>query len=321
MLKFDSKMQLPYNDYGSMMRRRFGGRVQKLAIDAGFGCPNRDGRVGRGGCSFCSNEIFSPAYCQESKSLAEQVRSAIEFHRSRRRNADYYLAYFQSGTNTYADVDTLSRAYYEVLNAGDVEGLIIGTRPDCISSEILQLLEEIAHKYYVAVEYGIESVDDATLEHVGRGHNFSVAMEAVELTRQAGIDVGAHFIVGLPNRSRGQILDAVATINELGLNYIKFHQLQIHRHTRIASEWVEHPERFLLGARESLRQYVELMVDILRRLDPAIAVDRLASSSPSRNIIHSPLGGVTVEDVRRAIVGRMEELGALQGDLSEVGIK
>lgn len=315
MSKYNDESLMPFTDYGSVMRRKFGGRVQKLALDAGFTCPNRDGKVGVGGCSFCAMESFSPSYCREARDLYEQLDLAVEFHATRRRLADYYFAYLQAGSNTYANVNTLRCIYSAILRHSDISGLIIGTRPDCVDSEILQLLEDLSNKGYIAVEYGIESVDDATLRHVGRGHDFAVARWAVAETRKRKIDVGAHFIIGLPNRTKEQTLAAVNEINSLGINYIKFHQLQVHASTRLAEEYRLHPERFMLRGKHALEEYVELMVEIVRRLDPRIAIDRFASSSPLRDVIHSPLGGVSVADVRRMIGNRLTALGARQGDL------
>ena len=155
--------QLPYNDYGSTMRRKLGGRVQKLSIDAGFSCPNRDGKIATGGCTFCLGEAFRPSYCQHSNDIHQQIESALRFHAARGRRADYFIAYQQSGSNTYSDINTLERIYSEALSHPAIAGLIIGTRPDCINSEILQILEHLSHRTYIAIEYGIESVYDTTL--------------------------------------------------------------------------------------------------------------------------------------------------------------
>lgn len=305
---------LPYNDYGAAMRRRFSGRVQKLSIDAALSCPNRDGRVARGGCTFCLNDAFSPAYCRESSSVAEQIDRGIAFHTSRQRVADNYIAYFQAGTNTNAPVDVLEKLYSEALNHPAVSGIIIGTRPDCISSEIVDLLSDLAQRYYVAVEFGIESTCDATLQHVNRGHSFADAERAVRLVRERGIDVGAHFILGLPNESRQMLLDQMYAINSLGLTSIKFHQLQIYRSTPMAKEWAEYPERFLLrdyGADD----YVGLVVDIVRRLSADVAIERFASQAPRGMLLHSPLGGVSLDRLRAMFISAMRSGGYTQGDL------
>lgn len=306
---------LPYNDYGSAMRRKIGGRVQKLAIDAGLSCPNRDGTIGFGGCTFCLGEAFSPAYCREATSITEQIERALRFHSARDRRADAYLAYFQSNTNTHADTAHLERLYNEALSHPAISGIIIGTRPDCITSEILQLLAYIAQSKYVAVEYGIESVYDTTLNHVNRGHNFAQAVDAVTQTKAAGIDVGAHFILGLPNETTNDILAGIHHINALGIDFIKFHQLQIYRNTAMEREWREHPERFLFGTESSTEEYINLIVGIIRRLDPRIAIERLASQAPRNLIAHSPLKGIRPHELRDMVVNRMLAENLRQGDL------
>ena len=305
---------LPYNDYGAAMRHRFSGRVQKLSIDAALSCPNRDGRVARGGCTFCLNEAFSPAYCRQVSSIAEQIERGIAFHLARQRKADKYIAYFQAGTNTNAPIDVLEKLYNEALNHPAVSGIIIGTRPDCISSEILDLLFDLSQRYYVAVEYGIESCYDASLLHVNRGHSFADSERAVRLTRERGIDVGAHFILGLPNESREMLVDQVERINSLGLSSIKFHQLQIYRSTPMAQEWAEHPERFLLND-YTAEDYVNLVVDIVRRLSSDVAIERFASQAPRTMLLHSPLGGITLDALKRMFLAAMRHDNFTQGDL------
>ena len=306
---------LPYNDYGSAMRRKLGGRVQKLAIDAGLSCPNRDGTIGFGGCTFCLGEAFSPSYCRDATSITEQIERALRFHSARDRRADAYFAYFQSNTNTHADVAHLERLYNEALSHPAISGIIIGTRPDCITSEILQLLKHIAQSKYIAVEYGIESVYDATLNHVNRGHNFASAVDAIAQTKAADIDVGAHFILGLPNETTNDILAGLHHINALGIDFIKFHQLQIYRNTAMEREWREHPECFLFGTESSTEEYADLLIEIIRRLDPRIAIERLASQAPRNLIAHSPLKGIRPHELRDMVVNRMLAENLRQGDL------
>ena len=307
---------LPFNDYGNAMRQRLGGRVQKLAIDAAMSCPNRDGTIARGGCTFCLNKAFSPSYCREAHTIPEQIDQGIAFHTSRGRTADHYIAYFQSGTNTHAPIDTLRKIYFEAVNNPKISGIIIGTRPDCISSEILDLLADIATHKYVAVEYGIESTLDTTLYHVNRGHTFTDAVHAIEQTRKRNIDVGAHFILGLPNETIDHLVRQTETINALGLNFVKFHQLQIYRSTAMAEEWSTHPERFALND-ISAEEYADLIIEIIRHLDPTIAIERFASQAPRNLLLHSPLGGVRIDTLRTMIISKMTALNATQGDLTE----
>lgn len=304
---------LPFNDYGSLMRQRLGGRVQKIAIDAALSCPNRDGKIAYGGCTFCLNEAFSPSYCHTQHSITEQINSGINFHLSRGRSAQHYIAYFQSGTNTYASINHLKSLYDEAISHPKISGLIIGTRPDCISSEILDILADIATHKYVAIEYGIESVVDKTLHHVNRGHTFADAILATRLTRERNIDVGAHFILGLPEESLEQMIEQTQVINSLGLNFIKFHQLQIYHTTPMAEEWTMHPERFALN-NISANEYSELMVEIVRRLNPNTAIERFASQAPRHLLLHSPLKGIRIDALRQMITSRLMELHATQGD-------
>ena len=191
----------PYNSYSSYFRRRFGERVQKVAINAGFSCPNRDGKVGFGGCTFCNNEAFTPSYCQPTKSITQQIEEGIEFHRRRYRTASRYLAYFQSFSNTYAPLDTLRSRYDEALSHPDIVGIVVGTRPDCISAEILDYFAELNSDHYVTIEYGVESCYDESLKRINRGHDFACARRAIEMTAERGLAVGAHFVLGLPNES------------------------------------------------------------------------------------------------------------------------
>ena len=240
---------------------------------------------------------------------------AIDFHLSRGRSGEHYIAYLQAGTNTYSDTDTLQKIYKELLSHPKVSGLIIGTRPDCISSEILDILEDLSHSNYIAVEYGIESVYDTTLQRVNRGHDFQCAIDAVAKTSSRGLDVGGHFIIGLPGENREDIISGITKINALNLDFIKFHQLQIYRSTPMAREWVEYPERFALRD-YTAEDYVDLMVDIIRRLDPSVAIERFASQAPRHLLVGSMLGGIKLDRLRAMIVARMRELGAVQGDMA-----
>ncbi|MBN2812782.1 MAG: TIGR01212 family radical SAM protein, partial [Bacteroidales bacterium] len=225
-----------FNTYSDYIRNIFGERVQKLTIDAGFSCPNRDGSKGTGGCTFCLNEAFNPSYCSPDKSIAQQIREGIAFHENRYRRATKYLAYFQAYSNTYASVDKLYKIYTQALNVEGVIGIVIGTRPDCINAEILKLLKDISVNYHVMVEYGIESVYNKTLQRVNRCHTFEESIDAVELTAANGIPVGGHMIIGLPGESREEILQGASILSRLPLTSVKFHQLQLFNGTRMAEE-------------------------------------------------------------------------------------
>ena len=302
----------PYNSYSAYFRARFGERVQKVAINAGFTCPNRDGRVGVGGCTFCNNEAFTPSYCKAVKSITQQIDEGIEFHQRRYRNASRYLAYFQSFSNTYAPLEVLRERYSEALSHEGVVGLVIGTRPDCVSEEILDYLAELAKEHYITVEYGIESCYDDTLLRINRGHDFACAERAVKMSAERGLAVGAHFVLGLPGESDKMILEQVERINALPLTTIKFHQLQVFRGTAMEREYDEYPEHFRFW---ELDEYLDLMVEILRRLRPDIVVERFASEAPPRYHHGRNWGLIRNETLWSMFERKLKERGAYQGEL------
>ena len=265
-----------FNSYSEYFRKKFGGRVQKLTLDAGFTCPNRDGSKGKGGCAFCNNNAFNPAYCQPEKSISIQIDEGIEFHKKRYRRADKYLAYFQAYSNTYAGVEVLKERYEEALRRDEVIGLVIGTRPDNVNPEILDYIKTLTMDYYVIIEYGIESCYNATLKRVNRGHSFEDSIRAIDMTASRGIRQGAHFIIGLPGESSEDIMAEMKIISELPINNIKFHQLQIVRNTIMAKEYLSNPEDFRIY---DLDEYLELMLRILELLNPAFVVERIAGES------------------------------------------
>ena len=301
-----------YNSYSAYFRRHFGERVQKVAINAGFTCPNRDGKVGFGGCTFCNNEAFTPSYCQPSKSITQQIEEGIEFHRRRYRTASRYLAYFQSFSNTYAPLEILRSHYDEALSHPEVVGAVIGTRPDCVSEEILDYFAELAKSNYITIEYGIESTYDSTLKAINRGHDFACAERAVKMTAERGLAVGAHFILGLPGESDEMISEQVQRINALPLTTIKFHQLQVFKGTTMEREYDEHPEHFRFW---ELEEYLDLFVEILRRLRPDIVVERFASEAPPRYHYGRNWGLIRNETLWTMLEKRLEERNAWQGEL------
>ena len=306
-------MEKRYNSYVGYFREKYGERLQKLVIDAGFTCPNRDGSVGVGGCTYCDNDAFHPNYSTPGKSIRRQLDEGIAFHKVRYRNTRHYLAYFQSYSNTYASLDRLDQVYGEALAHPDVVGIVIGTRPDCIDEARLDLLEEIRNRgKLVIVEYGIESCYDSTLKHINRGHDFECARRAVEMTAARGFDVGAHFILGLPGETREMLLDQCSVINSLPLHSIKFHQLQLVKGTKMEAEAAEHPECFLTF---TLDEYLDLMVDILRRLRPDLYIERVAGEVPPRFVEEKRWGLIRNFEILKLLDRRMEERDARQGDL------
>jgi len=300
-----------YNSYSGYFRRLFGRRMQKLSVDAGFSCPNRDGTLTTGGCTFCNNAAFTPSYCSAEKSIARQIEEGIAFHQWRYREAKRYLVYFQSFSNTHAPLEVLRQRYLEALSHPEVEGLVIGTRPDCVDEEKMDLLAELAREKYIAVEYGIESVYDRTLQAVNRGHDFATAERAVRMTAERGLHVGAHFILGLPGETEEMLLEGVAKINRLPLTTIKFHQLQVMRSTPMAEEYDRHPERFRFW---TVEEYIDLVVEILRRLRPDVVVERFASEAPPR-FHHGPTWGlIRNEQLWGMLEKRLVEKDTYQGE-------
>ncbi len=301
-----------FNSYSSYFKALFGGRVQKVAINAGFSCPNRDGTVGVGGCSFCINEAFTPSYCTPSKSITQQIDEGVEFHARRYRKASDYLAYFQSFSNTYAPLERLKELYDEALSHPNIRGIIVGTRPDCVDSEKLDYLAELATKHYVAVEYGVESTYESTLRAINRGHSFHVAQKAIEESARRNLHTGAHFILGLPGESDAMLLEQVERINSLPLETIKFHQLQIFRGTTMADEYDHNPSQFRFWQRE---EYIDLVIDLLEHLRPDLVVERFASEAPPRYHYGPNWGTLRNETILTMFEKRLEERATYQGRL------
>jgi radical SAM protein (TIGR01212 family) len=262
-----------FNSYSDYFRKEFGSRVQKISIDAGFTCPNRDGTCGTGGCTFCDNEAFTPSYNGTGMQLEEQIRRGIEFHRTRYRKATRYLAYFQSYSNTYADIEILRDMYDRALEHPDIVGIVIGTRPDCVDEEKLDYFSELNRKCFLVLEYGIESILDRTLERVNRGHDTALSAWAVRETARRGIRAGGHMIIGLPGEKRQDFMDAAGVLSTWPLHSIKFHQLQVIHGTSMAREYKEKPGDFL---EFGLEEYLDLMAGIIERLNPAFVVERIA---------------------------------------------
>lgn len=299
-----------YNEFGPWLKNLLGMKVQKISINAGFTCPNRDGRVGVGGCTYCNNQTFNPEYCRTEKSVAQQLEEGKRFF-SRKYPEMKYMAYFQAYTNTYSGLDDLKRKYEDALGVDDVVGLVIGTRPDCVPNDLLDYLSELNRQVCVIVEYGIESVHDKTLERINRGHDYACVVDAVNRTSERGLITGGHVILGLPGESRDEILGGADVLSDLPLATLKLHQLQLIKGTRMAEEYFANPEGFHLFSAE---EYVDLVIDYVERLRPDIVLERFVSQSPS-SLLAIPGWGLKnfefVEKVRR----RMEERNAYQGRL------
>ena len=299
-----------YNEFGPWLKNLLGMKVQKISINAGFTCPNRDGSVGVGGCTYCNNQTFNPEYCRTEKSVAQQLEEGKRFF-ARKYPEMKYMAYFQAYTNTYSELDDLKRKYEDALGVDGVVGLVIGTRPDCVPDNLLDYLAELNRQVCVIVEYGIESVYDKTLERINRGHDYACVVDAVNRTSERGLITGGHVILGLPGESRDDILKCADVLSELPLTTLKLHQLQLIKGTRMAEEYFANPEGFhLFGADE----YVDLVIDYVERLRPDVVLERFVSQSPS-SLLAIPGWGLKNFEFVEKVRHRMEECNAYQGRL------
>lgn len=283
-----------YNDYGNWIRNKFGYRVQKISIDAGFSCPNRDGSIGKGGCIYCNNASFSPSYCSDTanrQSQEEMLNLEVDnIRRQLRRGKQFfdrkypdmkYIAYFQSFTNTYGPIARLKVLYEAALNEKDVVGISIATRPDCVSDETLDYLETLSKKTFLTMEYGVESLNDKTLQIINRGHDSSCSINIIRNTHARGITTCAHLILGLPDENEDEILRQVDIVNSLPIDILKLHQLQITRGTLLEKD-VNLQKRCTLFSPE---EYIQLIGKYIKKLRPEIVLERFTSQSPSDLLI------------------------------------
>ena len=301
-----------YNSFVGFLKEKYGCRLQKLVVDAGFSCPNRDGTLSTGGCTYCDNAAFHPKYSTPDKSITRQLDEGIEFHQGRYRSVTKYLAYFQAYSNTYGTLEKMRRVYEEALAHKDVVGIVVGTRPDCIDAAKLDYLRELSQDKVVIVEYGIESCHDDTLRRINRGHTFEQARRAVELTAEKGIMQGAHFIFGLPGETREMMMDMAPAINALPLDTVKFHQLQIIKGTAMEREFREKREDFVTF---TLEGYIDFFVDFLERLRPDLRIERFAGEVPPRFVNETPWGLVRNPQLLEMLEKRLEERDTWQGRL------
>lgn len=297
-----------YNELAGFLATCFPFKVQKISLNAGFTCPNRDGTVGYGGCTYCNNQTFNPAYCRTEKSITEQLEEGKQFF-ARKYPDMKYLAYFQAYTNTYAELEDLKKKYEEALNVPDVVGLVIGTRPDCMPDALLAYLEELSKRTFLIVEYGVESTDNAILKRINRGHTFEVAKEAIEKTAIRGIRVGAHVILGLPGETHDDLIKQAGVLSTLPLTTLKLHQLQLIKGTRMAAEYQESPEDFHLYSAD---EYIDLVIDYVEHLRPDIVLERFVSQSPKELLI-APDWGLKNHEFTDKVKKRMRERNAWQG--------
>lgn len=297
-----------YNGFGSYVKKRFEEVVYKVNVDAGFTCPNRDGSVGFGGCIYCNNDSFRPSSCRAVTPVRLQIENGIAYL-TKRYGARKFIAYFQPYTNTYADIETLRSLYYEALENPLVVGLAIGTRPDCVDEQKIELLSEISRRHFVLVEYGLQSIYDKTLRYINRGHDYGTFLNALRLTQGSGIEIGSHIIVGFPTETREEMFRTAAELSGLPVGYLKIHQLQIVRETILASRFEQEP--FPVFGYE---EYLEFVVDFIERLRPEIVLQRLFATAPD-DILIAPKWGKTRQQILRGIEERFARRDAFQGRL------
>lgn len=299
-----------YNEFGEFLKKIFPFKVQKISVNAGFTCPNRDGTKGWGGCTYCNNQTFSPEYCNTEKSVGEQLDEGIRFF-SRKYPEMKYLAYFQAYTNTYDDIERLKSKYEEALRYPGVVGLIVGTRPDCVSDELLDYFAGLSCNYFVMIEYGLESTLDKTLIRINRGHTHIESEDAIRRTAARGIYAGAHLILGLPGESREEILQHAAVVSQLPVTTLKLHQLQLIKNTCMVKEFASNPSAFHLYTAD---EYIELVIDFMERLNPLIVVERFVSQSPKELLI-APDWGLKNFEFTAKVNKRIQERNTWQGKL------
>jgi len=301
-----------YNDFSGYFRKKFNGRVQKISIDAGFTCPNRDGSKSTGGCSYCNNQTFSPAYCNLEKSVTAQLAEGIQFFSAKYKSMKY-LAYFQSYSNTYAPIDALKSLYEEALSHPEVIGLVIATRPDCLTVEILDYLQELAKDYYIMVEFGVESHLNSSLDRMNRGHHLEESVWAINETAKRNIHNCAHLILGLPGESESDWLEQASVISQLPVENLKLHQLQIHKGTRMYKDYLEKPDDFNMF---TVEEYLELIVKYLELLNPRIVVERFVSEAPDKLLV-APRWGLKNFEFTAKLEKLLNEKNTWQGRLFE----
>jgi len=298
-----------YNNYTTYIRKTFGERVQKISINTGFSCPNRDGTKGIGGCTYCNIGTFSPSYCRPKKSIIQQINEGISFF-STKYKAQKYLAYFQAYTNTYAEIELVKKLYTEALSHPDVIGLVIGTRPDCISKELMNFLENLAKDYYISLEFGVESTLDKTLELVNRCHTYQETIDAYEMAMDRGIHLGAHIILGLPGESRTEILEHAVKLSKLPISSLKIHHLQIIKGTKMAKQLTESPEMFKLF---TVEDYIDFITEFISLLRPDIIIERFISESPLSMLVAPRWNGLKNFEIVAKIDKKLKERNLWQG--------
>lgn len=307
-----------FNAFPNYCVKTFGQRLQKVAIDAGFTCPNRDGTISTEGCLYCNNDAFNPSYCNPDHTITEQLQAGIGFLNVRYKKAHKYLPYFQAYSNTYKPVEELEKLYNEALSFPGVVGLIIGTRPDCLNDETAELLAGLSQKYYILIEFGMESCDDTILKRINRGHTFKQSTDALEKCAALGIKAGIHLIFGLPGDTPENMLAQTKIMSSLPVHSLKLHQFQVVKDTKMETLYKEQPELFYCFSRS---EYIDFVIDFVEMLNPAIVIDRFAGEVPPRFLAGPSImadktwGFIRNDQLIQMIEKRMQERDTFQGRL------
>jgi uncharacterized protein len=299
-----------YKIFSEELKRVFGCRVQRISVDAGFSCPNRDGTVGSGGCIYCGGAGSGSFGIVRGASVSEQLEHGKEVM-VRKYKAQRFIAYFQSYSNTYAPLERLRSLYDEALAVEDVVGLIVGTRPDCLPAATLDLLAAYGQRTYFWLELGLQSPLDRTLELIGRGHDFASFADAVRECKARQIRVCAHIILGLPGETREEMLAGAGVLNDLGVDGVKIHLLHVMEGTKLADDYLSGKVRVM-----ERDDYVGLVCDFIERLEPAIIVQRLTGDG-NRDHLIAPLWSLQKFEVLNTIDSELERRGSRQGSRVE----
>ncbi|MBI5538902.1 MAG: TIGR01212 family radical SAM protein [Bacteroidia bacterium] len=300
-----------YNNYSNWIKNKFNERVQKISVDAGFTCPNRDGSKGNGGCIYCDNITFSPNYSSNAKSITQQLNEGIEFF-NKKYPSQQYIAYFQNYTNTYSDLNNLKELYLEALSHEKVVGIAVSTRPDCVDNGALELLGELSKKYFVTIEFGVESTSDKTLSLLNRCHSFEDSVKAITKASSIGLRVCVHLIIGLPEENNLQIIEHAKQLSLLPINILKLHQLQVIKGTKLEELFLHNKNLIKIY---SVDEYVDLTIDFLEHLSPEIIIERFTSESPLEKVIAPKWGGLKNFEIVDKIRKRLIERNTWQGRL------
>jgi len=298
-----------YNDYSTHIKATFGARVQKISLDTGFTCPNRDGSKGFGGCTYCNNDTFNPDYCKPEKSIKQQLEEGIAFF-GKKYKSQQYLAYFQAYTNTYADIELVKKLYREALSVPNVIGLVIGTRPDCISEDLIEFLSQLSKKYYISLEFGVESTLNRSLKAINRCHTFEETQVAYAQCVNKGFYLGAHLILGLPDETKAELLNHAKEVSKLPIKTLKLHHLQIVKQSVMAIQYKRNPEKFNLFTAEN---YIDFVTDFIAYLRPDIIIERFTAEAPKDLLIAPNWGGLKNFEVVAKIDKKLVEKDIWQG--------